>query len=76
MTVKQLRERCEYLESVGMADFMVIKSADDEGNSYQAISSVDYYPAVIGGYRDISLVAEEDLDDYEDEDLTDVICIW
>ena len=62
MTVKQLRERCEYLESVGMADFMVIKSADDEGNGYQPISSVDYYPAVIGGY--------------ENEDLTNVICIW
>lgn len=78
MTVNELMEVLSALQQNGCGKHVVIKSSDDEGNSYQTISEIQETQCL--KYRnstDVHLIADEDVPDYENaKNFINVICIW
>lgn len=75
MTLKELQKLVNSLCRAGHGDCVVVKSSDDEGNSFDKVSELGTYAAIISG-REIDLLADEDISSYDDEDLSKVVCIW
>lgn len=79
MDITELRKLCEELEAQGFGTRKVFKSSDDEWNSYQLINSIDICQAIIFSNREIEIICEEDLEEYDDEYLeesTFIACIY
>ena len=75
MTLKELQNLVNSLCEAGHGDCIVVKSSDDEGNRFDKVSELGIYAALING-REIDLLANEDISEYDNEDLSRVICVW
>lgn len=77
MKLKELQKLVNSLIKAGHGDLLMVKSRDEEGNGFEEISSLEISGS-IGEGRDLDLVCEEDVLDgeYDNCQVTDVICIW
>ena len=77
MTLNELSEIVDELKAQGLGECEIIKSSDDEGNSYQLIHHFQETPCLFRGPYDIDVLADEDIPDYEEEEtFKKVIGIW
>lgn len=73
MNVRELRDMCDKLIENGLAETKVLKSSDDEGNSYDPVSTIQEEKGT--EYRHhYEIVHPDDYDEYDD--LVDFVCIW
>lgn len=74
---KYIEELQDILDKEG--DLPLIFSSDDEGNSYQKVEYLDDNPVFVENFEDSyfidSVIKEEELSDYDQEDLTKVLII-
>jgi hypothetical protein len=75
MTLRELLEQAQNLVDEGFGDHTVIKSTDDEGNSFIPVGSIQQDRASGGPYY-FDVKAEEDYDEYGEDELKGVITIW
>lgn len=75
MTLRELLERAQDLVDAGFGDLTIIKSTDDEGNSFIPVGSIQLDRASGGPYY-FDVKAVEDYDEYEEDELKGVITIW
>lgn len=75
MTLYELVEQAQNLIDAGFGKNKVIKSTDDEGNSFIPVESIQLDMATGGPYY-FDVKAEEDYDEYEEDELKGVITIW
>ena len=73
MTLRELHDKLTKLIDEGYGECPIIKSSDDEGNSFDEVSSIEPSKAKSYG-REIELVHPDDEDEYDD--LKNVVCIW
>jgi hypothetical protein len=69
-----VRELIEILEKFPQ-DSLVCCASDEEGNSIGAIYGPLFHKAQKDG-RFFDIIDDEYVDDYEDEDLIDIVVIW
>lgn len=74
MTLKELQKLVNSLCKAGHGDCLVVKSSDGEGNYFDKVSKLSPSIAVIG--LEVDLVHPDDLEWYDDEDLSKVVCVW
>lgn len=67
MTVKQAFNKLRKMIKEGYEDSILIKSSDDEGNSFQEVTSIDYCYSRGKGYN-VEVFHPDDVDDYLDEE--------
>lgn len=77
MVLRELQNLVNSLVKAGHGDRLMVKSRDEEGNGFEEISSLEISPS-IGEGRDLDIVCKEDIlaGEYDDCQVTDVICIW
>jgi len=86
MTVEELLIKCQTLVDAGMGKCKVVKSSDDEGNSFHYINGIgkDYLHPWQNSYG-VELICEETMEDWIQEckddgttppDFKEVACIW
>jgi hypothetical protein len=75
VTLNELGIEVKKLQDLGFGGELIIKSSDDEGNNYSRIDTLEPgYVSTANQY--MKLISDEDYDDYEEDELTGVICIW
>lgn len=77
MTVLDLRDKLWVLVEQGLGDAVVLKSSDDEGNSFMEVDSIESGKAVKEKFRYHTNWEVKHPDDWADcEDLEKIVCLW
>lgn len=77
MTVLELRNKLNALIESGMGHVSVLKSSDDEGNSFEEVTSSEVGAAVKEEYRGRINWEVKHPDDWADyDDLERIVCLW
>jgi len=74
MTLNELFAQCKELVEAGLGDCKVIKATDDEGNSFIPAEGIQEDLAT-GGLSYFEVIAEEDYDEYEEDELQRIITV-